>query len=600
MATPSIPSFQEDTSVKLPGAGHYTFGNPVAWGDYTGDGKLDFVVTGVQTSASGEASTKLYKQTASGSFEEDTSIALPGNYYGSGSVSWADYNGDNRLDLLLLVDGKTKLYKNTGNGLVEDTSISLPGVISGAAAWGDYTGDGKPDFVVTGYQLQPGATSANDVFKLYKNTGSGFVEDTSSNLPAVSQGAVSWADYNADGKLDLLISGVAGSAGSNRAYITKLYQNTGSGFIEDSNAQLPGVFNSSVDWADYNGDGKLDFVLTGYINGSYLTKLYRQTNGGFTEDTSVQLPGIAYGKAAWADYNGDKKPDLLLTGSTGVSGQKGITKLYQNTGSGFTEDTSIQLPGGEYNSVAWADYTGDKRSDFLLTGEEAIRLYKNMLSFNPDGSQPISNPIGNPNTQPGTSSGNPQPNGPTPATANPPLFDTGTKRFVLSPTLLALNEDTLNLGAAFQPVKSTGKADNLQGTQKNELMQGQKGNDRLNGAGGNDIVSAGQGRDTVSGGNGNDLVFGGSGADKVAGGKGDDLIFGGKGADDISTGKGADKVIYRNVTERGDTIQDFSVKQDQLVVSAQGFGSGLTAGILATAQFRLGAIAQTASERFFF
>ena len=109
--------------------------------------------------------------------------------------------------------------------------------------------------------------------------------------------------------------------------------------IEQANTTLsfPGVSGGSVTWADYNGDGKQDFLLTGYTSSQYfytgyISKLYKNTGNGFTEDTTVSLPGVDDGSVTWADYNGDGKQDLLLTGVTYIS------KLYKNTGNGFEED----------------------------------------------------------------------------------------------------------------------------------------------------------------------------------------------------------------------------------------------------------------------
>ncbi|MDM3863116.1 MAG: choice-of-anchor L domain-containing protein, partial [Aphanizomenon gracile PMC644.10] len=141
-------------------------------------------------------------------------------------------------------------------------------------------------------------------------------------------GSVTWADYNGDGKQDFLLTGSTSSGG----YISKLYKNTGNGFTEDTTVSLPGVSGSSVAWADYNGDGKQDFLLTGSTSSGYISKLYKNTGNGFTEDTTVSLPDVYGGSVAWADYNGDGKQEFLLTGATDIS------KLYKNTGNGFEED----------------------------------------------------------------------------------------------------------------------------------------------------------------------------------------------------------------------------------------------------------------------
>jgi hypothetical protein len=62
---------------------------------------------------------------------------------------------------------------------------------------------------------------------------------------------------------------------------------------------------------------------------NYISKLYKNTGSGFSEDTSVSLPGVGYSSVAWADYNGDGKPDLLLTGYD--NSYNYISKLYKNT-----------------------------------------------------------------------------------------------------------------------------------------------------------------------------------------------------------------------------------------------------------------------------
>ncbi|CAD5914344.1 FG-GAP-like repeat-containing protein [Planktothrix agardhii] len=369
----SEPSFTKDTSISLPGV----YWGSVAWADYNGDGKPDFLLTGYDNS--NNPISKLYKNTGSG-FSEDTSVSLPG--VSASSVAWADYNGDGKPDLLLTGwDGSdyiSKLYKNTGSGFSEDTSVSLPGVSVGSVAWADYNGDGKQDFLLTGFDSYSSETISNKISKLYKNTGSGFIEDTRVSLPGVGRSSVAWADYNGDGKPDLLLTGEDNSYNQ----ISKLYKNTGSGFIEDTTVSLPGVGYSSVAWADYNGDGKQDFLLTGYDGSGYISKLYKNTGNGFTEDTRVSLPGVHWSFVAWADYNGDSKPDFLLTGYDSYSLGTKISKLYKNTGRGFIEDTSVYLPGVGWSSVAWSDYNGDGKPDFLLTGKDnsdnyISKLYKN-------------------------------------------------------------------------------------------------------------------------------------------------------------------------------------------------------------------------------
>jgi beta-glucanase (GH16 family) len=97
-------------------------------------------------------------------------------------------------------------------------------------------------------------------------------------------------------------------------------------------------------------------------------------------------------------------------------------------------------------------------------------------------------------------------------------------------------------------------------------------------------------------------VTGTSKIDVLTTGAGADILIGGKSNDILTGGLGADRFTFNAATEGIDTITDFAASQnDLIVVSATGFGGGLTAGApITAAEFSLGSTAADASDRFIY
>jgi len=74
-------------------------------------------------------------------------------------------------------------------------------------------------------------------------------------------------------------------------------------------------------------------------------------------------------------------------------------------------------------------------------------------------------------------------------------------------------------------------ANDLSGTETDDVLSGHGGNDRMAGGSGNDHLSGGRGSDILFGGDGNDDIHGGAGRDIIRGDAGSDVIDGGSGKD---------------------------------------------------------------------
>ncbi|MBF2018926.1 MAG: hypothetical protein IGR93_02140 [Hydrococcus sp. C42_A2020_068] len=89
--------------------------------------------------------------------------------------------------------------------------------------------------------------------------------------------------------------------------------------------------------------------------------------------------------------------------------------------------------------------------------------------------------------------------------------------------------------------------------------------------------------------------------DSLSGGANNDILVGGMGSDTLTGGAGADRFVFQSAKEGIDRITDFSTADDTILVSAAGFGGGLTAdATLAASQFTVGTAATDADDRFIY
>ena len=283
-----------------------------AWGDYDNDGDLDILLTG---NTGYTVVSKIFRN-ENGSFIEQSSISIIG--VERSSVAWGDYDNDGDLDILL--SGNTgystvsKIYRNEGNNIFsEQTSINIIGTSKSSLDWGDYDNDGDLDFILMG----EGPGAGGEFTRIYRNEGNNsFSAQTSIPLMDVGDGSLDWGDYDNDGDLDILITG---SSISGRVSI--IYRNEGSNiFALQSSIYLTGVSNSmskNVTWGDYDNDGDLDILLTGLSDFGRVSKIYRNNSDNtFTEMTSIDLLDVYDSSVAWGDYDNDGDLDIILTGSS--------------------------------------------------------------------------------------------------------------------------------------------------------------------------------------------------------------------------------------------------------------------------------------------
>jgi hypothetical protein len=264
-----------------------------AWGDYDGDGDLDFYLCKYYFRNS------FFVNNGNGTFFEDAVGMKLGDIRDSEHAAWGDYDGDGDLDLYVVNrEQNNALYRNDGTSFVEVAcALSLDNTDVGKSArWIDYDTDGDLDLFLTNI----GANA------LYRNDGNGlFVNIASGDTKSISGSWISWSsawgDFDADGDPDVV---VANGADSQDGQVSPLLLNVGDGTFE-YNAATGGVgtsrlFGISAGSADYDDDGDLDFYL---LNSRFPTyppgQLYRnETSGVNTVKVRPKRKGAADGIGA--------------------------------------------------------------------------------------------------------------------------------------------------------------------------------------------------------------------------------------------------------------------------------------------------------------
>jgi hypothetical protein len=338
----------------------------LAWGDFDNDGWLDLAIAGAQTSIL-DAQGIVYRNVA-GTFVR--AVTLGGNWVDS-AVTWADYNGDGWLDLGYMGrNSGIDLYPNNQAG---GFGVFMGGhlVHSGAMAWGDADNDGIPDLLAAGATGVGGVTFA----ELMRNDHSPYwTWFTAATFTPVAGASVTFADFDKDGDLDILLSGLPVGATNG---ITVLYRNDGTMKFSALPPAFPGLYNSAAAWADYDNDGWPDLAICGKTGTTNLTLLFHNNHDGSFTSVNTGLPGVQSGSIAWGDYDNDGFPDLLLTGTTDGA----ITCIFRNNHDGTFTDLQAGLPGVSTGHAAWGDYDNDGNLDIALEGAGGstsfTRIYRN-------------------------------------------------------------------------------------------------------------------------------------------------------------------------------------------------------------------------------
>lgn len=293
--------------------------------------------------------------------------------FGTDHVVCGDLQGDGYPELIVSRAGSTRnsihIFRNSTVGTTLNfapaTQLLLDiGHFATRLVLRDLNRDGKPEIIVT--------NSFNDVLYIFINQSAAgtlsfnptplklSIKITSGDVLTTYEAEV--MDLNADGLPEIVINQFQ----TNDLYILR-NQSTGTiSFSAPQKYAMPGGLNR-LNSGDFNGDGKLDLVITSTLN-NQLDVLLNQTAANATSFTFAPSISMITSTGPWgvdvSDFDGDGDPDIAVANRT-----QNVMNVFLHNGNfaspAFSKsDVTTTLPT---RNLKAGDLDGDGKVDIAYT-----------------------------------------------------------------------------------------------------------------------------------------------------------------------------------------------------------------------------------------
>lgn len=335
--------------------------------DFNNDGYEDVITSGYY----------LFKGTASGNYSTPVQVSVISSAGMLLSMTTADFNGDGNIDIATGSDNiggnnNIRIYLGTGLGTFGYASTFASSCANDMLA-GDFNADGKIDLVIAGVV---GHNTVMNELSVVLGNGNGYFGASQTYTTGANGGYESVklisADFNQDSKPDLAVTNYSNDIS------VFLHASSGSLFLPAVNYPS-GSLPRDLEIADLNSDGVKDIVIASIpnsaTNGESFGVLYGSASGTFlpiTTYTSTIQNTSNVVRVIVGDFNGDTKEDIVSFHSS--NGSAPYINSYFNihfgtgTGSFYGEKQYNDIKNYFPRRAFKSDPNNDSKLDLVVLG----------------------------------------------------------------------------------------------------------------------------------------------------------------------------------------------------------------------------------------